>query len=189
VFQSSRARVVRADVAHRLGEGTVQQIHTAEQREELDALGGAHRRAGVRMAAIVALATVLLACAVGTAAASESYVKEEGHLHLAHKSGGSAIVEEGSASGTFNASVRAEITIKISEVTGSVVIYLKGGSISGNASATPHFSGKYVSFKGTLTIKHGTGRYAGASGTAGFYGALNHANYTLSVQLIGHLHM
>ncbi len=169
------------------------QIHIAERQEELDAAGALWRRGGVRVAGIVArvvaLASVLLACGVGAAVASESYVKEEGHLHLARKSGGSAIVEEGSASGTFDASVRAEITIKVSEVTGSVVVYLKGGSISGYATATPHFSGKYVSFKGSLTIKHGTGRYKGASGTAGFYGALDHANYTLSVQLIGHLHM
>jgi hypothetical protein len=168
----------------------VQRIHMAEPQGELDGAGVIGRRRGARLALAGALACALLACGVGgAAAASETYVKEEGHLHLARKSGGSAIVEEGSAGGTFDASLQAQITIKISEVTGSVLIDLKGGSISGYASATPHFSGKYVSFKGTLTIKHGTGRYRGASGTAGFYGALNHANYTLSVQLIGHLHM
>jgi hypothetical protein len=190
VFEKSRAGEVRKDAEHRPEEGTVQQIHIAEQQRELAAAGAARRGGGMRRAAAVAALTgALLACGLGSAAASETYIKEEGHLHLARKSGGSAIVEEGSASGTFDASVQTEITIKVSRVTGSVVVHLKGGSISGNATATPHFSGKYVSFKGSLTIKHGTGRYRGASGTAGFYGALNHANYTLSVQLIGHLHM
>jgi hypothetical protein len=167
----------------------VKQIHIAERQGELDLAGVMCRRGGIRLAVTGALACAVLACGVGAAAASETYVKEEGHLHLARKSGGSAIVEEGSAGGTFDASLQAQITIKISQVTGTVLIDLKGGSISGDATATPHFSGKYVSFKGSLTIKHGTGRYRGASGTAGFYGALNHANYTLSVQLIGNLHM
>lgn len=167
----------------------MKQIHTAEQAGELDGIEAMRRRGGRRLAATMALAGALLTCGAGAAAASGSYVKEEGHLHLARKSGGSAIVEEGAATGTFDASVQTEITIKVSEVTGSVVVHLKGGSISGYATATPHFSGKYVSFKGTLKINHGTGRYRGASGTAGFYGALNHANYTLSVQLIGHLHL
>jgi hypothetical protein len=181
------------------------QMQVAEQRffQQARRTVCANRRWGARRWGIAVLASVPVALlsmgalaqptlasqAKGRAAASETYVKEEGHLRLDRKSGGSAIVEQGAASGTFDASVQAEITIKISEVAGSVVIYLKGGSISGYASATPHFSGKYVSFKGSLTIKHGTGRYRGASGTAGFYGVLNHANYTLSVQLIGHLHM
>jgi hypothetical protein len=123
------------------------------------------------------------------AALSQSYVKEEAHLHLSGKSGGSAIAEQGSGWGTFQASIQIDITIKISQVSGSFVAYLKGGSISGYTSATPHFSGKYVSFKGTLTIKHGTGKYAGASGTASLYGAINRANYTLAVQVVGRLRL
>lgn len=123
------------------------------------------------------------------AALSQTYVKEEAHLKLAGKSGGSAIAEQGSGSGTFQASVQIDITIKISKITGSFVAYLKGGSISGDASATPHFSGKYVSFKGSLTIKHGTGKYAGASGTASLYGAIDRTNYALAVQVIGRLHL
>lgn len=125
----------------------------------------------------------------GKAALSRTYVKEEAHLHLARKNGNSAIVEEGSAGGTFSGSLNAQIQIKISTVTGSVVVYLKGGSISGYASARPHFSGKYVSFKGTFKVSHGSGHYAGASGTAGFYGVLNRDTYSLTVQLVGSLRM
>lgn len=119
----------------------------------------------------------------------ETYIKEEGHLHLAHKASGSAIAEQGSATGTFRASLKAEIAIKVSQVSGSVQIELRNGTISGQASATPHFSGRYVTFKGTLTIKHGTGSYRGASGTAGFYGAFDRTDYALTVQLIGRLHL
>lgn len=121
--------------------------------------------------------------------ARETYIKEEGHLHLAHRASGSAIAEQGSATGTFSASLKAEIAIKVSQVNGSVQIELKSGTISGQASAAPHFSGRYVTFKGTLTIKHGTGSYRGASGKAGFYGALDRTDYALTVQLIGRLHL
>lgn len=121
------------------------------------------------------------------AALSNTYVKEQGHLHFSSKSGGSAIAEQGSASGTFNASLNIDLTIKISQVTGSFVAYLKGGSISGSALATPHYSGQWVSFKGSLTVKHGTGSYAGASGTASLYGSLNRQQLNLNVQVIGRL--
>lgn len=123
------------------------------------------------------------------AALSSTYVKEQGQLHFSSKSGGSAIAEQGSATGTFKATLDIDLTIKISQVTGSFVAYLKGGSISGSASATPHYSGQWVSFKGSLTIKHGTGRYAGASGTASLYGSLNRVQLKLNVQVIGRLRL
>jgi hypothetical protein len=147
------------------------------------------------------LAAATIACALPCAAAastprpraraalSQTYVKEEAHLHLSGKGGGSAIAEQGTGSGTFEASIQIDIAIKISKVTGSFNAYLKGGSISGYASATPHFSGKYVSFKGSLTINHGTGKYSGASGTASLYGAIDRSNYSLAVQVVGHLRL
>jgi hypothetical protein len=122
-------------------------------------------------------------------ALSSTYVKEQGHLHFSSKSGGSAIAEQGSATGTFNASLNIDLTIKISQVSGTFVAYLKGGSISGSASATPHYSGQWVSFKGTLTITHGTGSYRGASGTASLYGSLNRQELKLNVQVIGRLRL
>jgi hypothetical protein len=124
------------------------------------------------------------------AALASTYVKEEGRLRFSSKGGGSAIVEQGYGYGTFGASLQIGLTIKASHVTGWFVAYLKGGSISGYASATPHFSGsKYVSFKGSLTLKRGTGRYKGASGTASLYGAINRSNYQLTVQVIGRLRL
>ena len=123
------------------------------------------------------------------AALASTYVKEQGHLHSSDKSGGSTIIEQGNAEGTFDAGLDIDLTIKISQVTGSFTANLKGGSISGYASATPHISGKWVSFKGSLTIKHGTGRYAGASGTASLYGSLERVQLKLNVQVIGRLRL
>jgi hypothetical protein len=123
-------------------------------------------------------------------ALSNTYVKEQGHLKLSSKSGGGdAIAEQGSATGTFNAGLDINLVIKISKVTGSFVAYLKGGSISGYASAVPHISGQWVSFKGSLTIDHGTGSYRGASGTASLYGSLNRIQLKLNVQVIGRLRL
>lgn len=157
---------------------------------------GALARGMVLAAALAAVVLVPTAAAAagpahrhGKAALSQTFVKEEAHLHLGHKSGSSAIVEEGSASGTFSGSLSAQLTVKISTVTGSVVAYLKGGAISGSVSATPHVSGKYVTFKGTFKLTHGTGRYAGASGTAGFYGVINRETYNATVQVVGRLRM
>jgi hypothetical protein len=125
----------------------------------------------------------------GKAALSQTFIKEEARLHLSGKNGSSAIVEQGSATGTFNGSLTAQLTVKISTVTGSVVGYLKGGTISGTVSATPHVSGKYVSFNGTFKLSRGTGRYAGSSGTAGFYGVINRETYNATVQLVSRLRM
>lgn len=118
---------------------------------------------------------------------SRMYVKEEAHLHRVHKANASGIVEQGEASGTFDAFIQIEMVIGVEKVTGSFVADLKGGSIIGTAYGKPHYSGKYASFKGTLRIRRGTGRYVGASGTASFYGAINRVNYQLTVQLIGDL--
>lgn len=123
------------------------------------------------------------------AALSKKYVKEQGRLSLSGNTGGAAIAERGYATGTFSASLRINLLVKVSKVTGSFTAYLKGGSISGYASATPHYSGHWVSFKGSLTITHGSGAYSGASGTAGLYGSLNRVGFKLNVQVIGWLRL
>jgi hypothetical protein len=154
-----------------------------------------------RCAAVLLFAFALSLCAAANPATSdaqaprarsslsETYVKEQGHLHFSSKSGGAAIAEQGTATGTFAAGIDIDLTVKISKVTGSFVAYLKGGSISGYASATPHISGQWVSFKGSLTINHGTGSYSGANGTASLYGSLNRVQLKLNVQVIGRLRL
>ncbi len=158
----------------------------------------ASRRALALLSALLLCGAVCAATATGAGAKAagrahtsltNTYVKEQGHLHFVSKNGGSAIVEQGYATGTFSAGLDIDLTIKVSKITGSFTANLKGGSISGYAAATPHVSGQWVSFKGSLTIKHGTGRYAGASGTASLYGSFNRVQLKLNVQVVGRLRL
>lgn len=177
----------------------------ASKRSSFRAAQGLGRRVawGAALLSTLAISTAATAALPAGAAAhlsagsprasqalSNTFVKEQGNLHLSSKSGGgAAIAEQGSATGTFRASLDINLTIKISHVTGSFVAYLKGGSISGYTSATPHISGQWVSFKGSLTINHGTGSYKGASGTANLYGSLNRVQLKLNVQVAGRLRL
>ena len=62
------------------------------------------------------------------------------------------------------------------------------GKLIGSGFAKPHSSGnEYSSFAGTLTITHGTGRYARAHGQGGFYGVINRGNDAVTVQTTGTL--
>jgi len=116
-----------------------------------------------------------------------TYVRETAHLTpSAHSS--LRLVEHGTGHGTFTAPVQIVLSIK-SRVTGTFTAQLHGGSITGYTSAKPHINGRYASFKGTLKLTGGTGRYRHASGTAGFYGSIDRYNYHLNVQVIGHLHL
>lgn len=159
--------------------------------------GAAHRRMPALLSALALCATATSALPTAAQAAppsahaalSNTYVKEQGQLHVSSRSGGAAIAAQGSAGGTFSASLDIDLTIKISQISGSFTAYLNGGTISGSTVASPHYSGQWVSFKGSLTIKHGTGRYAGASGTASLYGSLNRLQLKLNVQVIGRLRL
>jgi hypothetical protein len=71
--------------------------------------------------------------------------------------------------------------------TGSFVTYTRYGTIIGHGSATPHGSGTYESFSGTLVVTGGSGRYAHAHGTAGLYGTFDRDNYAFVVQTTGTL--
>jgi hypothetical protein len=116
-------------------------------------------------------------------------VKDEGHLRLI-RSSGSVLYDEGPAHGTFpgtvklrflydgNPNVSAQITIR--GHSGS--IQARGsGRLSSPNSASP-------SFKGTLTISGGSGRYAGAHGSGTLYGVFYRRSYAITVQTEGTLH-
>jgi hypothetical protein len=112
---------------------------------------------------------------------------DEAHLHyVQHKSSGSHLFEEGTAHGTLPGSMRADCDLGAT-FTASFTIYTQGGTITGHGTATPHGSGVYESFAGTLTVTGGTGRYAHAHGQAGLYGSFNRRTYALTVQTTGSL--
>jgi hypothetical protein len=107
------------------------------------------------------------------------------HLHYISASG-SILYEGGTASGTIPGSMRVHFNVGAT-FTGSFTIYTHGGTIKGHGSATPHGSGIYESFAGSLVATGGTGRYAHAHGRAGLYGTFNRNNYALLVQTTGTL--
>lgn len=102
------------------------------------------------------------------------------------RSSGSWLYEEGSASGTLPGNMRANCNITAT-FRAVFTIYVHGGTISGRALAAVHGSGLYQSFGGSLTATGGTGRYAHAHGTGGFYGVLNRNTYDMTIQTTGTL--
>jgi hypothetical protein len=110
---------------------------------------------------------------------------DEAHLRYVRHNG-SRLFEEGTAHGTLPGNMRAECNVSVT-FSASFTIYTQGGTIRGHGTATPHGSGSYQSFAGTLTVTGGTGRYAHAHGHAGLYGLFNRRTYALTVQTTGSL--
>jgi predicted outer membrane repeat protein len=71
--------------------------------------------------------------------------------------------------------------------SGNFTIYTRGGAIKGHGTATPHGSGVYESFAGSLVVTGGTGRYAHAHGRGNMYGTFNRNTYGLVIQTAGTL--
>ncbi len=107
--------------------------------------------------------------------------------HLRYiSSSGSLLLDEGKASGTLPGSMRVHLNLGTT-FTGTFTIRAAGGSIEGRGDATPHGSGTYESFSGTLTVTGGTGRYAHAHGHGGLYGTFDRDNYALVIKTTGSL--
>jgi hypothetical protein len=110
------------------------------------------------------------------------------HLYKVSVSG-SNLIEEGKAIGTLPGKMRATVNIGAS-ISGTFTIYVHGvGTITGHGTATPHGSGRYESFKGSIVVTGGTGRYAHARGETGLYGTFDRESedYALLIQTTGTL--
>ncbi len=135
-------------------------------------------------ALIVAIAATTLALA-GSAAASTLKATDTAHLRYVSASG-ALLLEKGSATGTLPGAMTVHLDVGAT-FTGSFEIATASGAIYGHGSATPHGSGAYESFSGTLTVTGGTGRYRHAHGTAGLYGTFSRSSYALVIQTTGDL--
>ncbi|MGH2904288.1 MAG: hypothetical protein ACRDK7_12015 [Solirubrobacteraceae bacterium] len=108
--------------------------------------------------------------------------------HLRYvRSAGSLLLDEGTASGTLPGRMRASVNVGAT-IRGTFTMYIHGGKVTGHGSATPHGSGRYESFAGTLVVTGGSGRYKHARGSARLYGTFDRDNYALVVQTAGTLH-
>lgn len=105
------------------------------------------------------------------------------HLHLV-KPNGAQLYEEGPVTGALPGTMRA--TIRTGALfAGTFTIYTHSGQITGHGRATPHGSGRYESFGGTITITGGNGRYTHAHGQAGMYGTFDRRTFATIIQTTG----
>lgn len=123
----------------------------------------------------------------GARAARSISINDKSTLHRV-KAIGNTLIEEGNAEGTLKGRVKISLDLEeVGSATSHFTLYLSGGDLLGHASGkatTP--KGGWESFDGKMSIDHGTGRYAHASGSGKMYGALNRHTYVLDVQVTGH---
>ena len=117
-------------------------------------------------------------------------VDDTANLHYVKESD-AQLIDEGVASGTVHGTVRVGFNVGAT-VAASFAIYTHDGAIIGHGTGTLHKSSNpsnvYLSFGGTLTVTHGTGRYAHAHGDGGFYGTIDRKNYAVTIQTTGTLY-
>jgi len=137
-------------------------------------------------------ATGLLAVALmGAPAAAWGHtlsVRDEGKLRYV-SSRGTWLTDEGSTTGTLKGKVRVSVEYNGSPtVRASFTIYGSGGSIRGRATCRLSNPNSFTpSFRGSLTISGGSGRYAHAHGQGELFGVFYRRGYGLTVQAIGKL--
>jgi len=155
-----------------------------------------HRlRSATLTASVLAAGLFALAPASGLAraprarSAASVTVRDEGHLRFV-KSSGSVLYDEGYAHGTLPGNVKIRFLYDGNpSVSAQITIYGHSGTIQAHGSgALSDPTSASPSFKGTLTITHGSGRYARARGGGALYGVFYRRSYAITVQTEGTLH-
>jgi hypothetical protein len=149
-------------------------------------VGGTHNS---RCAALVAVVTVVaLGLCPAAAAAREIFLQETGHLHSVGEIG-ETVNEQGRATGTFNCAISVRLTfVSATRGTATFTVKPKGGTVTGSGTARVKTEGANDYFGGTISIAHGTGSYAHASGTnIGISGVFSRETFDLTVNVHGHI--
>jgi hypothetical protein len=139
----------------------------------------------------LAMTTAADAPAVGAEHGSKAYSAhaldgtDTAHLHLVRQDE-TRLYEEGSATGALRGRMSAQLTVG-AVFAGRCTIYTASGSITGKGRATPHGFGRYQSFKGTLAITGGSGRYAHVRGRTRLYGTFDRRTFSVVLQTVGKL--
>ncbi len=141
----------------------------------------------------VAAGTLALSSAAGASgshavAAGTITLNDSGHLReTSHK--GFNLYESGKASGSIGGTVTLHLdVVSTNRVTAELTVSTSGGSMSGTASGSYRNEGATASFSGSLSITHGTGKYAHAHGSGiSFSGSIERVNGSVNVHVDGHL--
>ena len=142
-----------------------------------------------------ATATIVLGLGLGLGlgvatahGASALQVRDEGQLHYVSDNA-TQIFDEGHVAGTIPGTGRVDFTYNASpDVNARFTIHGAGGSIDGEARAKLNSPSSLTpSFRGTLRITGGSGRYAHAYGSGELFGVFHRHGYGLIMQAIGTL--
>jgi hypothetical protein len=151
--------------------------------------GGRKRWAPASAATLLcAIAVAVLATPGDARAARVVSVHDEGHLRFV-SGAGSALIDEGAASGTLPGRVRLQFSYSGgSIVSAQFTVRGSGWSIRAAGRVTlSNATSPSPSFRGSLRILGGTGRYAHATGSGELFGVFYRRSYALTVQAIGKL--
>lgn len=139
--------------------------------------------ASIMLAVIATLSIVPTSGAARAHAARTINGADSAHLRLLRQDE-SLLFEEGKATGVLPGRMRAQLRIA-HQYSGTCTIYTNGGTITGHGLASPHGTGRFQSFKGTLTITGGTGRFRRAHGHTGLYGTFDRRTFSIVIQTTG----
>lgn len=161
-----------------------------ERSEQLRNGGLAWSAAMWTVAATLLCSSLAGALAVpGVAQAARTLsVHDEGHLRFV-SGAGSALLDEGAVSGTLPGRVRLHFNYSGgSTVSAQLTVSGHGWSIRGEGHVTlSNSTSPSPSFRGSLRITGGAGRFVHASGSGELFGVFYRRSYGLTVQALGKL--
>lgn len=110
---------------------------------------------------------------------------ETAHLRLIRQQE-EQLYETGAASGPLRGQMRADLLVG-STFSGGFTIHTAHGSIRGHGTARPHGTGRFQSFRGTMKITGGTGRYTHIHGHTQLYGTFDRRTFNVTIHTRGRL--